>query len=73
MQITVSWILYVIYKQNKKWNSEQWKLKQTSVHTSTYSHGHHDYAMHVSMYPYKEIFTLTSIAWISKENANKRT
>ena len=49
-------------KQNKKLNSEQRKLEQASIYTSTYSHTYHKNAMYVSRYQYKEIFTLISIS-----------
>ena len=49
---------YVQKKKKKK--SEQWKLEQTSIHTSTYPHTHQ------SMYPYKEICIL-------KKKTNKKS
>ena len=54
--------LFIPYtEKKKKENSEQWKIKQTKIHTSIYSHAHHEYGMHESMYPWNKTL---------KENAN---
>ena len=56
----LNYIRYVQTKQKIKFRAMRLKTKTT--HTSTYSYTHHKYDMQVSMYPYKKIFTLTSIA-----------